>query len=151
MTCRPSSRLEPLLRAVRRRADDVTDRHVPLLVKIAPDLGDEDVLEVADLALALGLDGIVATNTTITRARPGTRPPSRSRPPAAVDCPAPPVRDRATEVIRLLRGRVGPDLTLIGVGGITTPEDALDRLAAGADLCRPTPASSTRDPGGRPG
>ena len=63
-------RLEPLLRAVRRRADDVTDRHVPLLVKIAPDLGDEDVLAVADLAVGARLDGIVATNTTISRDGP---------------------------------------------------------------------------------
>ena len=46
----------------------------------------------------------------------------------------PPLRARATEVVRLLRDRVGPDLTLIGVGGITTPEDALERLEAGADL-----------------
>jgi dihydroorotate dehydrogenase len=60
-------RLEPLLRAVRSRADEITAAHVPLLVKIAPDLTDEDVLEVADLAVALGLDGIVATNTTISR------------------------------------------------------------------------------------
>ncbi len=60
-------RLEPLLEAVRSRADEITAAHVPLLVKIAPDLTDEDVLEVADLAVALGLDGIVATNTTISR------------------------------------------------------------------------------------
>ena len=64
------SRLEPLLRAVRSRADDVSDHHVPLLVKIAPDLGDDDVLAVADLAVAVGLDGIVATNTTIARDGP---------------------------------------------------------------------------------
>ena len=63
-------KLEPLLAAVRATADDVTadrDRRVPLLVKIAPDLSDDDVLAVADLALALGLDGIIATNTTISR------------------------------------------------------------------------------------
>ncbi len=60
-------KLEPLLRAVRRRMDDVADRHVPLLVKIAPDLADDDVIAVADLAVAAGLDGIVATNTTISR------------------------------------------------------------------------------------
>src|SRR6476620_4087142 len=60
-------RLRPLLTAVRRQADAVTRRHLPLLVKIAPDLADKDVLAVADLALELGLDGIVATNTTIGR------------------------------------------------------------------------------------
>lgn len=60
--------LRPLLTAVREAADrTVTDRRVPLLVKIAPDLADEDVDAVADLAVELGLDGIIATNTTIAR------------------------------------------------------------------------------------
>ncbi len=125
--------LDPLLRAVRRSADDVTDRHVPLLVKIAPDLSDEGVLDVADLALALGLDGIVATNTTLSRE-------GLSSTAAQVEAAGggglsgPPLRTRATEVMRLLRDRVGPDLTLIGVGGISTTDDAVERLTAGADL-----------------
>ena len=60
--------LRPLLSAVREAADrTVTARRVPLLVKIAPDLADEDVDAVADLAVELGLDGIIATNTTIAR------------------------------------------------------------------------------------
>ncbi len=81
------ARLEPLLQAVRRRADEVTDRRVPLLVKIAPDLGDDDVLAVADLAIAVGLDGIVATNTTVSRAGCSRAPPmSSEREPVA--CPA---------------------------------------------------------------
>ena len=58
----------------------------------------------------------------------------RSRPPVPAGSPAPPLRERATEVMRLLRGRVGPEMTLIGAGGITTVEDALERLDAGADL-----------------
>ena len=62
------------------------DRHVPLLVKIAPDLADDDVLAVADLALELGLDGIVATNTTIGRDGLATAP-ARSRRPAPAGCP----------------------------------------------------------------
>lgn len=126
-------RLEPLLRAVRRRSDDVTDRHVPLLVKIAPDLSDEDVLAVADLAVAIGLDGIVATNTTISRAGLASTE-AQVEAAGGGGLSGLPLRVRATEVIRLLRDRAGPDLTLVGVGGITTPEDALERLAAGADL-----------------
>ena len=126
-------RLDPLLRAVRRRADDVTERHVPLLVKIAPDLSDEDVLDVADLVVALGLDGVVATNTTISRAGLASSPEQVEN-AGAGGLSGPPLRARATEVIRLLRDRVGPDLTLIGVGGITTLEDAVERLEAGADL-----------------
>jgi dihydroorotate dehydrogenase len=126
-------RLDPLLRAVRSRADDITTEHVPLLVKIAPDLDDEDVLEVADLAAALGLDGIVATNTTVSREGLVS---TAEQVEAAGDggLSGPPLRARATEVIKLLRDRVGPEMTLIGAGGISTPEDALERLAAGADL-----------------
>ena len=60
-------KLEPLLEHVRRSRTRSTERRVPLLVKIAPDLADDDVLGVADLALAIGLDGIIATNTTISR------------------------------------------------------------------------------------
>jgi dihydroorotate dehydrogenase len=126
-------KLEPLLRAVRRRADDVTDAHVPLLVKIAPDLADDDVDAVGELALATGLDGIVATNTTI--ARDGLASPREDVEAAgAGGLSGAPLRERADEVMRLLRDRVGPDLTLIGVGGISTPSDALARLEAGADL-----------------
>ncbi|MGN0065086.1 MAG: quinone-dependent dihydroorotate dehydrogenase [Nocardioides sp.] len=127
-------KLEPLLLAVRRRADEVvTDRRVPLLVKIAPDLSDEDVVGVAELALSIGLDGIIATNTTISR--DGLASPSADvEAIGAGGLSGAPLTGRSTEVVRLLRGRVGPDLTLIGVGGISTPQDAADRLAAGADL-----------------
>jgi len=127
------ARLEPLLQAVRRRADEVTEDRVPLLVKIAPDLSDEDVLAVADLSLAIGLDGIVATNTTISR--DGLVSPAAAIERAgAGGLSGEPLRQRALEVVRLLRARVGGDLTLIGVGGIAGVEDAVERLAAGADL-----------------
>jgi dihydroorotate dehydrogenase len=126
-------RLEPLLKAVRARADDVSEGHVPLLVKIAPDLGDGDVLAVADLATSLGLDGIVATNTTISRE--GLASSSAQVDAAgAGGLSGRPLHDRATEVLRLLRGRVGEEMVLVGVGGISTPEDAVERLEAGADL-----------------
>jgi dihydroorotate dehydrogenase len=102
-------------------------------VKIAPDLADEDVLAVADLALELRLDGIVATNTTITR--PGLRSSAAEvEGVGAGGLSGPPLRARATEVLRLLRDRVGPDLTLVAVGGIETAEDARARLDAGATL-----------------
>ncbi|MBA2953018.1 quinone-dependent dihydroorotate dehydrogenase [Nocardioides sp. MAH-18] len=121
-------KLEPILTSVQRIADGV-----PLLVKIAPDLADDDVLGVADLALATGLDGIIATNTTISRA--GLRSPAAEvEEIGAGGLSGRPLTDRSLEVMRLLRGRVGPDLTLIGVGGITTVEDARARLDAGATL-----------------
>lgn len=127
-------KLAPLLAHVRRTADGVTgERQVPLAVKIAPDLSDDDVLAVADMALDLGLAAVIATNTTISREG------LRSSPAQVEACGAgglsgAPLTERSTEVVRLLRGRVGDRLTLIGVGGISTPEDAAARIAAGADL-----------------
>jgi dihydroorotate dehydrogenase len=121
-------KLEPILTAVQTIADGV-----PLLVKIAPDLADDDVLGIADLVLAIGLDGIIATNTTISRE--GLRTPaSRVEEIGAGGLSGAPLTERSLEVMRLLRARVGPDLTLIGVGGITTVADARARLDAGATL-----------------
>jgi dihydroorotate dehydrogenase len=125
--------LRPLLLAVREAADEAAGRRVPLLVKIAPDLADEDVDAVADLAVEIGLDGVIATNTTI--ARDGLRTPEAE----VAACGAgglsgPVLRPRALAVLRRLRARVGPDMTLIGVGGITTAHDAREFLDAGATL-----------------
>jgi dihydroorotate dehydrogenase len=127
-------RLEPLLGAVRARAEQATgDRRVPLLVKIAPDLSDEDVLAVADLATAVGLDGVIATNTTI--ARDGlSSPAAEVARIGAGGLSGRPLARRSLEVLRLLRGRVPEGLTLVSVGGISTVEDAQARLAAGATL-----------------
>ena len=127
-------KLEPLLTAVRRRADEVSPaRRVPLLVKIAPDLSDEDVLAVADLALAIGLDGIIATNTTISREGLAT-PAPKVEEIGAGGLSGRPLTERSEAVLLALRERVGPDLALVGVGGITTVEDARRRLEAGANL-----------------
>jgi dihydroorotate dehydrogenase len=129
------SRLAPLLRAVRRQADASTGpgRRVPLLVKIAPDLDDADVLGVADLAVELGLDGIVATNTTVSRAGLASTP-GQVEAAGAGGLSGAPLRARAQEVLRLLRGRVGDELTIIAVGGIGSVADAQERLDAGATL-----------------
>ncbi|MCP3424611.1 quinone-dependent dihydroorotate dehydrogenase [Rothia sp. AR01] len=127
--------LAPLLEAVRREADRVTDRHVPLLVKIAPDLTDGQLTEIAELAVELGLDGIIATNTTIERESLGLV----SDPSAVYACgegglSGEPLAPRSLEVLRRLREIVGPDLTLISVGGVTTAEDVHERLRSGATL-----------------
>ena len=127
--------LRPLLTAVKSVTDvPVRGARVPLVVKIAPDLADDDVDAVADLALELGLDGISATNTTIRR------PVSLATAPEIVDAAGdgglsgPVLRERSLEVLVRLRDRVGDRLALIGVGGVTTPDDVRERLAAGADL-----------------
>ena len=125
--------LRPLLLAVRHAADTAARRRVPLLVKIAPDLADDDVDAVADLAVEIGLDGIIATNTTI--AREGLRTPAAEvEACGAGGLSGPVLLPRALEVMRRLRARVGPAMTLVGVGGITRPEDARAFLDAGATL-----------------
>ncbi|MFF7149163.1 quinone-dependent dihydroorotate dehydrogenase [Streptomyces jietaisiensis] len=126
--------LRPLLTAVREAADRaVTGRRVPLLVKIAPDLADEDVDAVADLAVELGLDGIIATNTTVAREGLGLRAdPSVTAETGGLS--GAPLKERSLEVLRRLHARVGGRVTLVGVGGIEDAEDAWRRILAGATL-----------------
>lgn len=114
--------LRPILLAVREAADAAADRHVPLLVKIAPDLADEDVDAVADLVLDMGLDGVVATNTTIDHDL------------GEGGLSGAPLLPRSLEVVRRLRERLGEEPTIIGVGGISSLMDAELMLDAGADL-----------------
>ncbi|MFI6505656.1 quinone-dependent dihydroorotate dehydrogenase [Nonomuraea typhae] len=113
--------LRPLLSAVKDVADG-TPRRTPLLVKIAPDLADDDVDAVADLAVELGLDGIIATNTTIRH--DGEQGGLSGRP----------LKSRSLEVLRRLRARVGDRLTLVSVGGVEDVDDVWERLLAGATL-----------------
>ncbi len=140
-------KLAPLLRAVREEADRATPtRRVPLLVKIAPDLADTDVRAVGEMALAEGLDGIIATNTTISREGLLT-PADRVTALGAGGISGAPLRARATEVLRLLRATVGEQLTLVGVGGISTVDDARERIEAGATLVQGYSAFIYQGPG----
>jgi dihydroorotate dehydrogenase len=129
-----AERLRPVLMAVRSALDIAGGgRPVPLLVKIAPDLADADVDAVADLALELGLDGIIATNTTISR--DGLASPAAEVAAAgAGGLSGPPLRARSLAVLRRLRARAGDRLVLVAAGGIETPDDAWERLRAGATL-----------------
>ncbi len=126
-------RLRPLLVAVREALVEAGRPELPLLVKIAPDLADEDVDAVADLALAEGLDGIIATNTTISREGLVT-PADHVEEVGAGGLSGAPLKNRSLEVLRRLRARVGDRVTLVAVGGIETPQDAWDRIRAGATL-----------------
>ena len=101
----------------------------PVLVKIAPDLADEDVDAIADLALELGLAGIIATNTTVDRSGLA----SRDVPPEG-GISGPPLKARSLAVLERLRARAGDALVLVSVGGIETADDAWERLQAGATL-----------------
>jgi dihydroorotate dehydrogenase len=120
--------LEPIVAAVREAAPGV-----PLLVKIAPDLADADVDAVADLALRAGLDGLIATNTTISRDGL-VSPPAQIAAVGAGGVSGAPLAQRSLEVLRRLRARVGEDLVLVSVGGVRDGADAAARLAAGATL-----------------
>jgi dihydroorotate dehydrogenase len=128
-----AAQLRPLLSAVRESIDGASARHVPLLVKIAPDLADSDIDAIADLALELGLDGIIATNTTITRDHL-TSDPAEIEAAGAGGLSGPPVRQRALHVLRRLRARAGDRLVLVAAGGIETADDAWERIQAGASL-----------------
>jgi dihydroorotate dehydrogenase len=133
-----ADRLRPVLVAVREALDAATgyaggSRRVPLLVKIAPDLAAQDVDAVADLAVELGLDGIIATNTTTSRDGLASSP-SEVAAAGAGGLSGPPLRGAALAVLRRLRERAGDRLVLIAAGGIDTPDDAWERLAAGATL-----------------
>jgi dihydroorotate dehydrogenase len=120
--------LEALLATNRRLATHARTQPKPLLVKIAPDLSDEEVTEVARVALAAGASGLIATNTTITR--PALRVPSREEGGLS----GRPLARRATEVMRVLFRAVEGKLLLIGVGGIFSAEDVYARICAGASL-----------------
>jgi dihydroorotate dehydrogenase len=109
----------------------LAETSTPVLVKIAPDLADSDIDDIADLAVELGLAGIVATNTTVSR--DGLRTPGVDA-LGSGGISGPPLAHRAAEVLRRLYGRVGDRLTLISVGGIETVDDAWDRITAGASL-----------------
>lgn len=125
--------LRPLLTGVREAADAAAGRHVPLLVKIAPDLADEDVADVAALALELQLDGIICTNTTISR--DGLHSPSALvAEKGAGGLSGAPLKARSLAVLRQLKAAVGERLTLISVGGVETGAEVQERLDAGATL-----------------
>ena len=125
--------LRPLLQAVRSEADRIVGGHIPLLVKIAPDLADEDVEEVATLAVELGLDGIIATNTTIAR-EPLTSDAFKVAELGAGGLSGAPLKARSLEVLKVLREKVPAGMAIISVGGVSSPGDVIERLQAGADL-----------------
>jgi len=129
--------LRPILEAVVEEAESTRvrlRRDVPVLVKIAPDLHDEDVESVARLAAEVGLAGVIATNTTI--ARPDSLATSRERIEriGAGGLSGAVLADRSREVLGLLRATLPDDAVIISCGGVTTAADVQQRLDAGADL-----------------
>jgi dihydroorotate dehydrogenase len=120
--------LRPLLAAVRDAAGTV-----PVLVKIAPDLTDDQVRAIAELAVSEGLAGLIATNTTTSRAGLVT-PADVVEAMGAGGLSGAPVADRSLEVLRQVRAVVPADFCLIAVGGVTSEAQVQERLEAGATL-----------------
>ncbi|MCK6080463.1 quinone-dependent dihydroorotate dehydrogenase [Microbacterium sp. EYE_5] len=132
--------LRPLLTAVKDAAGTT-----PLLVKIAPDLTDDEIDGISALAVDTGLDGIVATNTTI--ARTGlTTDAARVEAMGAGGLSGAPLRERSLEVLRRVRAAVPADFCVIAAGGVETAADVRERLAAGADLVQGYSAFIYRGP-----
>lgn len=132
--------LRPLLEAVREAAGAT-----PLLVKIAPDLPDDEIVAIAGLAVDAGLAGIIATNTTVSRdgliTDPGTVAAAGEGGLSGA-----PLKVRSLEVLRLLRAGVPADFCVISVGGVETAADVQERLDAGATLVQGYTAFLYRGP-----
>lgn len=126
---------EPLTRLLSRLQESNRSRTEPkpLLLKIAPDLNQAQLDDILAITEETGIDGIIATNTTISREGLHTTPRTVEE-MGAGGLSGQPVKQRSTEVIRYLYEQSGGRLTIIGVGGIAGAEDALEKLEAGATL-----------------
>jgi dihydroorotate dehydrogenase len=117
--------------------------HVPIAIKVAPDLDDSGIDTIARLLLAHNIDGVIATNTTITR-------PGLEHEPQALETgglSGPPLRTLSTQVIRRLYATLQGRIPIIGVGGIGSADDAWEKLIAGADLVQLYTAFIYQGPG----
>jgi len=125
--------LNALLAALLQRKAALQAQHgrvVPMFLKIAPDLDDEQVAVIARTLRSSGIDGVIATNTTIARDRVQGLPHGDE----AGGLSGAPVFEASNRVISMLRTALGPDFPIIGVGGVMSASDALAKRAAGADL-----------------
>lgn len=128
----PLTRLLKVLReAGGQLAKESDKRETPLLLKIAPDLTESQLMDIVEIVRETGIDGVIATNTTIERE--GLRS-ERELTEQTGGLSGRPLRERSTEVIRFLVKHGEGAFPVIGVGGIHSPEDALEKLDAGASL-----------------
>ena len=118
------------LRDAQQRLADQHKRYVPVALKIAPDLDDDQIANVADALLRHKMDGVIATNTTISR----EAVTGLAHAEEAGGLSGQPVREGSTRVIRALRGLLGDAVPIIGVGGIDSAAAAQAKIEAGADL-----------------
>ena len=124
--------LKKLLSAVKARSL-AKEKPRPVLLKIAPDLNDDQLIDVVEILQETNTDGVIATNTTISREGLETSSDQIAR-IGNGGLSGKPLASRSTEVISFLRARLGASFPIIGVGGIMSADDAIDKLNAGADL-----------------
>lgn len=105
-------------------------RYVPIALKVAPDLSDDEIAALSRVFLEEGLDGLVATNTTLSRAGVEANPKHQE----VGGLSGAPLTKRATEVISAFYSHLGEKIPIIGVGGIMNGEDAVEKMKAGAKL-----------------
>ncbi|MDP2243284.1 quinone-dependent dihydroorotate dehydrogenase [Pseudomonas sp.] len=125
--------LKQLLEALRLRQEDLTRQHgkrVPLAIKIAPDMSDEETVEVAKALVEAGMDAVIATNTTL--GREGVQ--GLEFGDEAGGLSGAPVRDKSTHIVKVLAAELAGRLPIIAVGGITEGKHAGEKIAAGASL-----------------
>jgi dihydroorotate dehydrogenase len=126
---------EPLLRLLKHLKSLALQKKPakPLFLKIAPDLTNQQLKEIAEIIKQVGLDGLVATNTTLSRENLNTSREQLAK-IGEGGLSGKPLKDRSTEVIRFMRDQLGEQFPIIGVGGIHSPQDTLEKLQAGASL-----------------
>lgn len=125
--------LKQLLEALRQRQEDLAAQHgkrVPLAIKIAPDMSDEETIEVANALVEAGMDAVIATNTTLSR----ESVQGLEYADEAGGLSGAPVRDKSTHIVKVLAGELKGRLPIIAVGGITEGKHAAEKIAAGASL-----------------
>jgi len=123
-------RLVGTLREAQERLGAKHGKRVPMLVKIAPDLSDDDVHAAARVLGDLQVDGVIATNTTVSRISVQDDPRSRETGGLSGE----PLMNKSTAVLRMLRTRMPEAIPLVGVGGILSGADAVKKMSAGASL-----------------
>lgn len=126
---------EPLQRllSLLQEQNQQLDQPRPILLKIAPDLNNDQLDDIIDIVRSTGIDGVIATNTTISR--DGLQTPSRQiEDMGAGGLSGRPLREQATNVIRYLSEKTNGQLPIIGVGGVASAWDAREKLEAGASL-----------------
>ncbi|WP_268035642.1 quinone-dependent dihydroorotate dehydrogenase [Algoriphagus sp. PAP.12] len=124
--------LKALLSAV-KTANDTKDKPKPILLKIAPDLTNGQLDDIIEIVKETGIDGVIATNTTIDRSQLRTDK-NEVKAIGAGGVSGKVLKNRSTEVIRYLSEKSEKAFPIIGVGGIYSPEDAIEKLEAGASL-----------------